>query len=1318
MNGSRTLLRVALLAALACGPGRSASGQGDTEAFRTITLKQVMGRGWADFERTFAALSADPRNDEAFQELSVAVGEAGALNKVTPYLETLVAQRPQDATLRTILGRVYKDMIRDPGRARLHFEAVLERDADDFFAHYQLAQLSARQGEAGFGAAVAHYRAAAEKVTRQYADLRTRILMELGELLYSRREAAPKYVPEACAAWDATTAGVRRFDLQTYEELADEYRARALWPKVEETYERYFAALREINDVPENIVRCRLKTRMGEACENQKLYAKAIEAYAEAATLLDQNTWQRRTLEARLRACYEQLARAKDYEQALRKDLAENPDSLAAHQALARTLAAGGRDDEAAALLEAARKRAPRNVPVLTSLEALYRKAGRDEALAGVLRARIDLSPEDFNAYVELADLNVRAGRTADGEKVLAELESSPGELPEKFLLLARAYARYGLPKRAFLLYKRVADSGQAGAEERFEFCDFCLAHEAFAAEATAQAARLSDGGRLDANGFVRLAEVFARHGKNDAALGLLQRGLAAGARRPDGTENREAVFTLNAALSDLEHRMGAGHHAEAIGSTLRALLAAPDPHFKRLLNDRLVTLLANYGHRQKLLYTAEEEQSGAGLLGGTRGEGIAPWVDFLNVQANSREEADLWMLLGQIHETVEVDAELPPRTGSKDKEPRRIKTDIAQARLCYQKVIDMEFQNLDAHLAMARVLSDPAVDEYEKAVNEFEVLSLLNPVTRWESVQAIGDLYAGAGETALAAERLSRVAQESAAEPDLLAQAAMRMFRTGDLTNALDLAEQAVAISPSVFRYRVAYANLLARAAAADPGRESLIRYVDDMNEALRLAQASPALAASAPQAARRLVDGRIGLGRRCFEAGDYAVAREQFEAAAALLKSAGDSGAGAVAADTGIQAARCVEALGDRAGAARRYEEILKDRPDVRCWVSSSVTLSGRSFLALKRGGELAEGVRPPPPKPAAPIAARPLSGPDLHDAVRACLATADGRLYIEGTRERYRVDAAAGNLSAASERATPLDAGAVEILPAGDGRAVMAYADVVRALRVDSGDGIWTRSAADAQRFGRVESIRAAGQIVVVGGTRGVQVLAADTGQPLWESMGDGMTFGVDDRALALLASPAPGTKELLTFEPRTGKALAKKAVSSTALWYRPVPAGDRVLLTDSLNGTVFGLDARTGEERFTFAAGAPPIAPAAVVGDAAFVYTLREGIVRAAVLDLARLKVRFEVPLAAGGSSVEAFAASPLAWRDRLLYLDARTGAVLALDVNAGTVEAIAPADGKDTPPQARSTPFWCLAGDTLCLVGADGKVRLLQLSAAP
>jgi len=1292
MNRIRPILIAPVLAA-ALFVSSPAAAQDDVELFQQITLKQIMGTGWPAFERTFAALMSDARNDDAFREMSVIVGEAGALNKVAPYLETLVRQRGEDVALRTILGRVYKDLLRDPTRARTHFEAALARAPKDFFVHYQLASLFAREGDKGFAEAVKHFGvAAAEVPSRRYAELRTRILKEYGALLYSRREADAAYVQKAFDVWDAMTGGIREYDLVTYEELAGEYRARALWHKVQETYERYF----EKNDAPDSVTRCRLKTRIGEARENRKHTAEAIDAYNEAIALLEANTWQRRKLETRVHQCHEQLSQLAAHETTLRKAVDDAPNAVAPRQSLARMLVRVGRLDEAATVLEDARKLAPRHVPVLNALEDVYRRSGRDDDLATILRARIALSDEDFDAYVDLAEVHVRRKDTAAAERVLSELETSTGTFPEKSVLLARACSRYGLHKRAFVLYHKLIDAGAASPEVRVAFCDFCLTHETFAAEADAEAVKLCDEKSLDAEGYVTLANVFRRHGKTDTALAVLLRGIAA-----CRADDRHATFTLNAALSDLEHSLGEGHHAQAIGATLKALLAAPSLHFKRQLNDRLVTLLLNYGHRHKLLYTAVEAAAHPEMLGGSRGEGIAPWVDFLNVQANAREDADLWMLLGQIHETVEVDAELPPKPVTRDAQPRKVKTHIAQARLCYQKVVDMAFQNLDAHLALARVLADPAVDEYELAVNELEVLSLLNPVTRWTSIQAIGDLYADAGETALARARWLEVAEQSASEPNLLAQIAMRMFRAGELPRALALAEEARAISPHVFSYRVAYASLLSRAATAEQGTALRTKVVAEMTEALRLAEASPELSDFVPRVTRGLFDGHTSLARRYFAAAAFKRAQGAFAAAAKLL-SADDPRV----VDAQVQVARCDEALGDRATAMGRYEALLKNRPDVSCWVSAGVTVSSRSFLSLKRSGSPLDGAGTTTPG-VEPVQARALPSVHLHAGVRGVLADGN-RLFIEGTHRRFVVDATSGRLVDTQTRKTPLTPGPLTLLAAGKGRTIIVHADDVRAIRSDSGEVIWSKTAHDLAAEGRLQRVKMVGRLVAAMGTKGLCVLRADDGTVLWRRAGAWMTFDLDGKTLALLGPVTPTGRELRTLEPATGKVIARASVSASTLWHPPALAGDVVLLTDSFNGKVSGFDVRTGRERFTFALDVQPIRPLTLLGDVALVHTLRDGTLWVKALDLKLLRIRFDVPVGVDERTVDGLPVPPLVWGKRVLYMEGKTATVFILDTRNGHCRALAPTG---SIPRRQ----WTLVDHVLCLIGAEGDVHFRRLS---
>lgn len=1296
-----------------------ALAQDSTADFQKVSLQQIMGSSWPQFERTLAALTADPRNDQAFQELSAVLGEAGALNKVAPYLELALKQKPDDLTMRIILGRVYKDLLRDGAQAKQHFEAVLKADPDNFFAHYQLGSLLARSGEKSFPPEMDHYRRAVEKIPRQYADLRTHILREMGDLLYSRRDANPQYEVEAMAAWDAVTGGARKFDLQTYEELASEYRSRQLWKKEQEVYERYFAVLKEIKDAPDNVTRCRLKTRIAETCEKQANYAAAVEALTEAALLLDENAPQRRALESRIRQCRLQLGQGPQHEQELRRAVEVSPQSISARQSLARVLVQDGRLDDAAAILESARQLSPRNVPVLSALEAVYRKAGRDEQLAGILRARIDLSAEDYSACLDLADQYVRTGKMPEAQKVLADMEASASQLPEKYLLLARACGRYGLPKRAFLLYKKVMDSGSAGGDDRLEFCDFCLAHKDFADEATAQATALCDGSTLDAAGYVRLAEVFRKGDKNDLALGILARGLARCVKRPDGSEDRQATFTLNLALSDLEHSMGAGHRSQAIGSTLQALLSAGDLHYKLSLNDRLMTLLTNYGHRTKLLYSPQEEVTDVKLLGGGHGEGLAPWVDFLSTQANSHEDTDLWMLLGQVHEAVEVDTELQvggtsqPATAPAT---RRIKTSLAQARLCYQKAVDMEFQNVEAHLALARVLSDPVIDEYERAVNELEVLSLLNPATRWESLQAMGDLYASAGENELAGQKWQAVAEQSAGEPNLLNQVAMRMFRGGDLKAAIELSQRARDINPNVLAYRLSAANLLGRWAASEATPESASKYVDELAEALSQAQKSPALADRAAAILPELLRARLSLARRSLDAGDAAAAQTQFERAVAMLKSSIQGDRADEVAQAELQLARCTEGATGRATAMARYEAILKDRREMLCWLSGGLSVSGETFLAMKRR-ELQTATQPSSaPAPHAPVAGA-IAEINLDDCVRSILASPPAMFHLEGQRRRYDVDARTGTLTATTQRAEPLAPGPASLLAAGEGRALCVVAGDVSMIRPESGQVLWQRPATELARLGRILGVKANDQAVILSCRKGLQVLNASDGKTLWEQKEIAEGFDLCGN-MAVVLTAEGGSKYWATFDLKSGRQIARQVVAADTLWTVPVLIGQTVLMSDSLGGVVTGFDANNGRRRFELSLAMPLVGPPVTVGDKVLVHTLRAGVINVSIFDPASMRLFAQVPLSSGRHDLGDLGLPAVTWKDFVLYYDARSGAMLSAHTPSGRIGVVDMKDAPATSPATSAPAFaavsWTICGDTLCLVGADGYVRLLYL----
>jgi outer membrane protein assembly factor BamB len=490
-------------------------------------------------------------------------------------------------------------------------------------------------------------------------------------------------------------------------------------------------------------------------------------------------------------------------------------------------------------------------------------------------------------------------------------------------------------------------------------------------------------------------------------------------------------------------------------------------------------------------------------------------------------------------------------------------------------------------------------------------------------------------------------------------------------------------------------------------------------LGEALALAQKSPVLAGRAPEIARDLLRGRLTLARRCFDGGDIAAAKGHLERSITMLKSSGQGGQADDVVQAELQVARCDEVAGGRDAAMKRYETLLKDRPETLCWVSGGLSLSGETFLAMKRRGLLTATHPASASGPTVPALCAAMGGEiDIDDTVRALLAVAPSSIYVEGRRQRYRVDAGAGKLTASTPRAEPLAPGPASLVPAGDGRAVRVVANEVAMVRLDNGEVAWTRDAGDAGRFGRVMNVKATPEAVVVSSQKGFQVLSAADGRPLWEHKTASGGFDVFGGTAVLVTAEA-GAQQWATLDLKTGRQIARQEVSTGTLWYWPVLAGRTVLMSDSLGGILTGFDAGTGRRLFELTLDTPLVGPPVVAGDKILLHTLKAGSIQAGVLDPAAMQVRAQAPLSAGGHSIAALFLPPLSWRGWVLYYDAGSDAVLAMNAADGRIGEVAPkiATSRASSMPAPAAVSWTVCADTLCLVGADGHVRLWRLEIA-
>ena len=631
-----------------------------------------------------------------------------------------------------------------------------------------------------------------------------------------------------------------------------------------------------------------------------------------------------------------------------------------------------------------------------------------------------------------------------------------------------------------------------------------------------------------------------------------------------------------------------------------------------------------------------------------------------------------------------------------------------------------MEFQNIEAHLALARVLADPGIDEYERAVNELEVVGLLNPVTRAESMQAVGDLYAVAGENDRARQKWQAVAELAGGEPSLLHQVAMRMFRGGDLLSAIELAEQARGINPGVFAYRRSCAKLLERWAASEQTPQNLARYVDELANALTLARKSPALVNYVPVIAQELLQGRLSLARWHLEAAEPAAAETQLRRSIAMLRSSGQSDRAEDVVQAELQLVRCAEAAGDR-DVLGRYEALLNGRPEMLCWLSPGLSVAGQTLLEMKRRG-MSLAPRPAAAeRPAGPALRASLAGEiELNDSVRAVLA-APPAVFLEGHRQRYRIDVSAGRLAAKMPRAEALPPGPMSLLRAGNGLTVRVLANDVAAIRLDSGEVLWSRAPGEVERLGRVLSVKVGGGIVMVSCQKGMQALSIFDGKLLWEQPPASGGFDLGGDTLVLMSAEA-GEKYWAARDATTGRQTAQGKLAAATLWQWPLLAGQTVLLSDSLGG-VRGFAAGTGARQFELDLEKPLEGSPFVAGDKVLLHTLQSGLIHVSILGLTDMRLRTGLPLAAEGRvpvyprvGIAAIILPPLWWRPWVLYYDAGSSTVLALNTGSGKIEAVAPTASASAP--TAGVVSWTVCDDTLCLVGGDGHVRLWRLETVP
>ena len=1264
---------------------------------RNLGLKDLMGEAWPEFSAELNTVMTDPRNEDAFDRMYGLAKRFEAEFKVPQYLVRLAKQKPDNASLRVVLGLFYREL-RDYKQALQYFRAAMQMAPGDYYPLYQAAVLLGKSDGDSLKEALQLYEKSAGMVAAENVDHKTRIFEEWGELVITRSGGGETAQQSASMIWDRMIAEERQYDRGTYERLSAIYQRHEMWDKARSILR--ICLDKVVKDDAVN--RVALLEAIGRLGESLKDYDGANAAYREALALVDENHWLHKHLVLKLLENFSKGGRSAEYLAELKLAASLEKPRLSALRDLARALEKSGDLNNASAALERALKLAPADVPILSDLILLYARIKDPAALrrrVELYEKLIEIMPENFEAYVGLADMYVELQNPKQARGALVRLEKSASTSSARFIVAARAFARYGMKQSARQAYERVLSESPGNADASMELCDFCLqaGDDASLQRAMELRGALIASARLDETGYLRLGQILQDRGRTSEALETL--GYAATSIFPNS-------FLLRHALADAHYRRKEFY--KAIQHYVAALSRAPSFYFKRQVNDRLVTLMYSYGRRVKDFWEEPtEEELKKGLIGGAKGEGLAPWILYLQMAISSNPaDVDSRMLLAQINETMSVDA----RVGTVE-----IKTGSGRTRTLYKSVVDMDLKNLEAHAALARTLL--AIDEYEEAIRNYETLEVLSPVGKWQYHMKIGDIFFLAGDKERASKNWNQVKTQAASEPNLILQLGARMFMAGNLPDSIELVQRAVESNRKDFRSVVLLGNLLDKSSLYTRAAESY-------TAALENSEADPSASLYLPSILQRLLNVQMAEADQKRNARDFAAARIAYSSAAGTathLKEF-DSRAAMLLADIQFQIARCDLALGKSETAFQRIAELATANELAAFRLDESLTIQGHWLKHLVEMNWL-EPARIQHPATAVKIGIAETRIHRIPGVIRAITASGQDRFWI--TTDASWI---AGSETGVDLRG-PIGA---------NGEIVKSYVLDRDQAVVHTSTELILLNLLDNKPVLRVEGTEYATSVVSAHGDQlaaiisttpgqaastqpskgakqqpGLRWIDRKTGRILWESPAE-PTFVASTPASVLLQN----TSAILSLNRADGKKHWQIDLRRDSRYRNMVVLGDTLLVVDDLENEIFAYDAASGVLRYRKRLNEQFLRdPIAAGPDHALLYILSPAGTSAIMMDL-RTGISLNVSrfVAKNASIGQKFIGpAPIQAGPCMLHLDLSAGVIWPLDIVSGDVLEPLILSEEALTATGRHVIGWVKCGRTIWLTGAFGRIVALRVS---
>ncbi len=1307
---SPRLLLAALIAAAVLTVPTFAGDAG----YKDLKIQDLLGGSWWEFVVELDSLRANPRNEDAFYRMYKIAQRSDAESKVPQFLLKLTQEHPEQQQIQTLLGMFYREN-RDYAQAMKYFREALKKSPDDYFVHYQIAHLLGKQdGENAIKEALEHYAKAAERIGASDVELKTRLLEEWGQLLIDRSGDKPEMKKQARDAaaqiWDRLIADERRFDKITYERLAQIYQRYEMWEKAIGTWRLCLT-----NVVGDDYAgRVRVLDQIGENAEHLGDITGACAAYSDALGLVDETHWLHKQLIVKLVKAHKKQGDDKAFLAELKKAAGNRPQSTAPLRDLALAFESVGDVPSTIGALEQAEKLAPRDVTIISDLLLQYTKAGGPRALAlkaGLYRKLVEIMPENFDAYAGLADTHWEMGDTAQVQAALTLLQNTVSTLPEKYLVMAGAFKKYGMKSNARNAYERALAGGISGSDAALDFCDFCLAsaetEKARDGETFQRALELRNGlmgkGSLDESGYLRMMQVFQTHNRPDEARDII--GYAA-------TNVFPKSFVCRYALADLHYSRKEFHMA--IQHYVAALTLAPGFYFKRMVNDRIITLCWNYGrHSKDFMSDPTEEEKNKKLLGGAKGEGLAPWIYYLQaLVASDPQNSDNMMLLAQINENTRVDA----KAGDVP-----VRTDVARAKALYKSVVDMDLKNLDAHNALARTLV--ATDEFEGAIQENWILEELSPAGKWQYIMNVGDLWALSGYQDKALSNWNTVGEQATTEPNLVYQLGCRMFQLGKIDEAIAWLRKAVSANKNEFRFHTALGNLLDLSAENDGVSGARDDAVSEFKIAVELAGQNPALTPYLQPVLRRLLEVEIRLARSRYTTHKFAdCAQTCTDALAAIEKLHAGAALTDAAADIQVLRARALLSAGQNKEGDALLRETLAAHSSTLYWYDEKVKMTGKRVLALHESGKLSQQIPELPATQLHGFTLAPCNVIAMPGRIGALQNNSNGTLFVESGSRLYRTA-----IDPPETRLLKLEGSGAPVKWLGGECAAIVESSSFSVLDLERQAIAWKKEIFPTALFANELFVAC---FYTQNGNPSdtpskaasvprsfLQLMDKKTGAKLWEREVPNGDLVFNEKFL-IVRSP----EELSAINLKTGEAGWRTTISRGALWRRPVVAHETIVLADDMTNEVYAYDLSSGELKFQRALNAALLCEPSTDGqDRVICHILRKRVVTLECFDTVTGKRVWESALHSAANSNETSAESlggialaPIAWNGWLLHFDAPNRRIWSARIDNGSCAPPITIGSECDPKTFDGAMGWGVLGDTLYVAARSGHIAWIKL----